>query len=163
MKNFSFEKDGKTYWYSRAIVCVSAVFCKDDFGKLYVLANQRGTATDKEVGKWNMPVGYLDFNETCSECAAREIVEETGVKVEPKQLTLYNINSTPDSGTQDVGFRYYAVLPGTIDEYKIDTSLQEKNEVVRAKWILTEELDKYLWAWNHRSLIDMFIKIISAK
>ena len=60
------EKDGKTYWYSRAIVCVSAVFCKDKNLNTYVLANQRGTATDKEVGKWNLPVGFLDFNETCS-------------------------------------------------------------------------------------------------
>ena len=70
MKNFSFEKDGKTYWYSRAIVCVSAVFCKDAEDNVYVLANQRGTATNKEVGKWNMPVGFLDFDETTQQCAS---------------------------------------------------------------------------------------------
>lgn len=59
MKNFSFQKDGKTYWYSRAIVCVTAVFCKDKNYNTYVLANQRGTATDKEVGKWICPSGFL--------------------------------------------------------------------------------------------------------
>ena len=94
MKNFPFQKDGKTYWYSRAIVCVSAVFCKDKNLNTYVLANQRGTATDKEVGKWNLPVGFLDFNETCAQCASREIFEETGVKVDSKKLKLKNVLKT---------------------------------------------------------------------
>ena len=154
MKNFPFQKDGKTYWYSRAIVCVSAVFCKDKNLNTYVLANQRGTATDKEVGKWNLPVGFLDFNETCAQCASREIFEETGVKVDSKKLKLKNINSKPDSGSQDVGFRYYTVLPGTIDNYPLSTKNMEKNEVVVAKWINIEELDNYTWAWNHRDLIE---------
>ena len=108
MKNFPFEKDGRTYWYSRAVVCVSAVFCKDADGNVYILANQRGTATDKEVGKWNMPVGFLDFDETTQQCAAREIFEETGVRIEPERLKLQSINSMPDGGSQDIGFRYYA-------------------------------------------------------
>jgi ADP-ribose pyrophosphatase YjhB (NUDIX family) len=115
MKNFPFQKDGKTYWYSRAIVCLSAVFCRDKDYNTYVLANQRGTATDKEVGKWNLPVGFLDFNETCAQCAAREVFEETGVRIDASKLKLKNINSKPDSGSQDVGFRYYTTLPGTID------------------------------------------------
>lgn len=158
MKNFPFQKDGKTYWYSRAIVCVSTVFCKDNDMNIYVLANQRGTATDKEVGKWNLPVGFLDFNETTAQCAAREIFEETGVRVAPKALRLHNINSKPDDGSQDVGFRYYAQLPGTIDQYPTNTRNMEKNEVVVAKWINIEQLDDYTWAWNHRDIISEIAK-----
>ena len=154
MKNFPFQKDGKTYWYSRAIVCVSAVFCKDEDNNIYILANQRGTATNKEVGKWNMPVGFLEFDETTQQCAAREIFEETGVRVNFKNLKLQSINSLPDGSTQDVGFRYYTILQGTIDDYPIDTSNQEKNEVLTAKWIDLRQLDDYDWAWNHRELID---------
>ena len=154
MKNFPFQKDGKTYWYSRAIVCVSAVFCRDKNYNTYVLANQRGTATDKEVGKWNLPVGFLDFNETCAQCAAREVFEETGVRVDASKLKLKNINSKPDGGSQDVGFRYLTTLSVTIDQYPISTKNMEKNEVVVAKWINLEEIDNYTWAWNHRELID---------
>ena len=127
MKNFSFEKDGKTYWYSRAIVCVSAVFCKDAEDNVYVLANQRGTATNKEIGKKNMPVGFLDFDETTQQCASREIFEETGVCVKPELLKLQSINSSSNDSGQDVGFRYYTVLKGTIDDYPIDTRHQEKS------------------------------------
>ena len=154
MKNFPFEKDGRTYWYSRAVVCVSAVFCKDADGNVYILANQRGTATDKEVGKWNIPVGFLDFDETTQQCAAREIFEETGVRIEPERLKLQSINSMPDGGSQDIGFRYYTVLRGTVDDYLVDTRHQEKNEVVAAKWIDTRRLNDYEWAWNHLDLIN---------
>lgn len=160
MKNFPFNKDGKTYWYSRAIVCVSAVFCNDKENNLYILANRRGNATDKEVGKWNLPVGFLDFDETCLECAVREVFEETGVDVPINVLKLYNINSMPDDGSQDVGFRYYGKLPGTIDDYQTSTANMEKNEVIVARWINIEDIDNFDWAWNHRELIEMFINVL---
>ena len=132
---------------------MTAVFCNDAAGRLCVLANQRGTATDKEVGKWNLPVGFLDFNETCAECAVREVHEETGVVLDPKTVKLFNINSKPDDGSQDVGFRYYVNLSGTIDEYPLSTENMEKNEVIKAKWIPIAGLDKYIWAWNHLEII----------
>ena len=53
-----------------------------------------------------------------------------------------------------VGFRYYTVLKGTIDDYPIDTRHQEKNEVVTAKWIDIRKLNDYNWAWNHLDLIN---------
>ncbi len=153
MKNFPFQKDGKTYWYSRAIVCLSAIFCEDKNHNTYILANQRGTATNKEVGKWNLPVGYLDFDETTAQCAAREVFEETGLRINYKSLRLKNINSKPDKYGQDVGFRYYAKLPGNIEQYALTTKNMEKNEVIVAKWINLKEIDNYEWAWNHRVLI----------
>ncbi len=39
-------------------------------------------AQEKVYGKWNIPAGLLDFNETIFEGAKREIYEETGCKVE---------------------------------------------------------------------------------
>lgn len=38
-------------------------------------------AKEKVYGKWNIPAGHLDFNETIFEGAKREIFEETGCKV----------------------------------------------------------------------------------
>ncbi len=160
MKNFPFQKDGKTYWYSRAIVCVSAVFAKDTNEHIYVLANQRGTATNKEVGKWNLPVGFLDFNETCAQCASREVFEETGVKISPNVLKLYNINSNPEGETQDVGFRYYALLDKPVSEYPLTTRNMEKDEVLTAAWIDIQTLGSKTWAWNHLDLIQKFAKLL---
>lgn len=152
MKNFPFEKDGRTFWYSRSIVCLSAIFCEDS-DDIFILANKRGTATPKEVGKWNLPVGFLDFDETCQQCAAREVFEETGLRIKPYELSLYNVNSKPDDGNQDVSFRYHLKLAGQIADFPLSTAHQEKNEVVAARWINIKELNDYEWAWNHLSII----------
>ncbi len=39
-------------------------------------------AQEKCYGKWNIPAGHLDFNETICQGAIREIKEETGCDVE---------------------------------------------------------------------------------
>ena len=156
MKNFPFQKDGKTYWYSRGICCVSGVFCKDKNGDIYVLANKRGDGSTEEQFKWNMPVGHLDFDETCAECAVREIFEETGIKVKVNHLRLLNINSKPDRETQNVTFRYIGLLPGTIDNYQTNLRHMEYREAISAKWINVSDIDNYNWAWNHYDLIHKF-------
>eukprot|EP00242_Pyramimonas_sp_CCMP2087_P012096 CAMPEP_0198212154 /NCGR_PEP_ID=MMETSP1445-20131203/25552_1 /TAXON_ID=36898 /ORGANISM="Pyramimonas sp., Strain CCMP2087" /LENGTH=207 /DNA_ID=CAMNT_0043886543 /DNA_START=436 /DNA_END=1059 /DNA_ORIENTATION=+ len=46
-------------------------------GNAEVLLIQRGKAPDK--GKWTFPGGGLELGETISECAVREVFEETGV------------------------------------------------------------------------------------
>ena len=89
MKNFEFEHEGKKYWYSRSICAVALLFATDYTGKWHVLANKRGL---DEKHKWNCPVGYLDFGETIVECAAREVYEETGLKISPDVLHLVFIN-----------------------------------------------------------------------
>lgn len=153
MKNFEFTYEGKTYWYSRANVCLTAVFCYDASGELCVLINKRGTATSKENHKWNLPVGYLDHNETLEECAVREVFEETGVTIPASAITLYNINSTPDGDKQDIGFRYYTVLEGTTSDYKGSLKHMEKNEVESIMWLPIKYIDEIEWAWNHKDIV----------
>lgn len=160
MKNFPFKHNGKEYWYSRACVCVTAAFCYNKDNELCVLINKRGTATEKENHKWNLPVGYLDFNETLTQCAAREVFEETGVKLPLKHLKLYSINSKPDSGSQDIGFRFGIKLNGDISNYPLNTEHMEENEVESVKWLPISEIDTVNWAWNHKEITaDMLNKI----
>ena len=152
MKNFEFEHNGQKYWYSRANVCVTAVFCLDRDYNLCVLVNKRGTATDNENHKWNLPVGYLDFDETLKQCAAREVFEETGVRIQENKLKLYNINSKPDGGNQDIGFRYYIMLEGFTEDYKVSMKYMEKNEVESIMWLPIQYIDEITWAWNHKDI-----------
>jgi len=46
-----------------------------------------------EGGKWSLPAGFLDRDETASECIERELLEETGWKV--KAEFLFRINTNP--------------------------------------------------------------------
>ncbi|MCP4687051.1 MAG: NUDIX hydrolase [Desulfobacterales bacterium] len=44
-------------------------------------------------GKWTLPAGYLENNETAAQGAARETLEEAGARV--KDLTLYGVYNLP--------------------------------------------------------------------
>lgn len=157
MKNFPFKYKGQEYWYSRANVCLTAVFCRDSKNELYVLINKRGTSTNNEQHKWNLPVGYLDFNETLKECAIREVYEETGISIDKSKITLFNINSKPDDSKQDIGFRFYALLDGTINDYIFSLSNMEHNEVEYVKWQNVNKLDEINWAWNHKQIVKKIL------
>lgn len=51
-----------------------------------VLLTER--AVEPGVGAWAVPGGHLEFEESPAEAAARELREETGVRVTPDELTL---------------------------------------------------------------------------
>jgi ADP-ribose pyrophosphatase YjhB (NUDIX family) len=94
-------------------------------------------------GKWNLPAGHLEINETLFDGARREIFEETGCKVD---LTgLLQISHRVFEDKIFVGFMFVAKL---IDEH-IDFN---KNEILNVKWFSYEELismneDLRLYYW----------------
>jgi 8-oxo-dGTP diphosphatase len=40
-------------------------------------------------GTWQFPGGHLEFNETIEDCARREVLEETGVRIKSLRLGPY--------------------------------------------------------------------------
>ena len=155
MKNFEFEHEGKKYWYSRSVCAVAFLCTSDNTGKWYVLANKRGL---DEKHKWNFPAGYLDFDETIAECAAREVYEETGLKINPDILHLVFINDNPKETRQNVTFRYVGLLNEKVEDLskQLNDAHSEKNEVEDIKFIPIEDIDKYEWAFNHENLIKSY-------
>ena len=117
MKNFPLlDENGKEWWISRSIAVTGCVFTFLN-GKWCVLANKRGEGTPDFQGMWNMPCGYLDFNETTAEAVIREVYEETGVRLNPNFLHFWKFNDSPAQNRQNVSFRYYALIdaqPGSI-------------------------------------------------
>jgi 8-oxo-dGTP diphosphatase len=58
-------------------------------GKILLL---RRANTDFEDGNYGLPAGHMDGNETAREGCVREVREEIGILVEPKDLTLAHLS-----------------------------------------------------------------------
>lgn len=163
MKNFPFIYKGLTYWYSRSCAVVLFVFCKDKNNEYYILANKRGKGTPDYQGCWNVPCGYLDFNEDGKEGAIREVREETGVNVPYEKVKLVEVASSPTQNRQNVTLRHTAILDGTIDDYLFSKKENEEGEVDDIAWIKVDskEIEKYKWAFEHDFLIQHMYYLIS--
>lgn len=143
MKNFPVKVDGNEYWISRSIAVVTYVFTLID-GVPHVLANKRGPGLPNNVGKWNAPSGFLDYDEDLDHAAMREVFEETGVKIYWAHLNLLEVDSSPLRPNQVVLVRYYATYEG--DPNVITNKYCEPNEVDEVKWIPISEIDNYEWS-----------------
>lgn len=158
MKNFKFIHENKEYWYSRSMAVLGMVFGKNRVGDLFVLANKRGVNTPDYQGMWNMPCGYLDFDETCEEAVIREIFEETGLKIGYfDSMRLVSINSDPkESNKQNVTVRYKIVISKCVENVILTSKNAEPGEVDSVKWINVNNIGGYNWAFNHYDLIKEY-------
>ena len=153
MNNFPIQYEGKTYWISRSMAVSCFVLTKIN-DQWCVLANQRGEGTPDFQGCWNVPCGYLDYNETTKQAAIREVYEETGVKL--NKVNFWMFNDAVDENRQNVTFRYYAIIPNPQFANITKQTRErggEEGEVSKISWIPLTKLSKHQWAFNHDKLI----------
>lgn len=159
MKNFPItDKDGKTYWVSRSVCVLTIVIALDEHKIPYTLVVQRGEGTpDPEyVGKYCLPCGYVDFDETVRQAAARELKEETGLTFPISDFTLYGINDDPTSDKrQNITFRYTVNAHTPIEnlELLLTDKNSEKDEVSSIRFIKMSDINLYEWAFNHDQIL----------
>ncbi len=151
-KNFPIECNGKVV--CRSVAVVGFIYYEDG-DKVFILANKRGSGTPDFQHCWNVTCGYLDYNEDGQQGTARELLEETGLEIDPKFLKLLYVNSDPqDSNRQNISLRHgYILSKKEALSLKFSTEKSEENEVEGIKWISLDELDNYQWAFNQRKLI----------
>lgn len=88
-------------------------------------------AKEKCYGKWNIPAGHLDINETILEGATREVYEETGCKTE-----ITGILKIANRKLKDSIFLWIMFSAKLIEEnIKFD-----KEEILDVKWFTYEEI-----------------------
>lgn len=156
MKNFEFEYEGKKYWYSRSMTVVAAIY-RYEKGNAYVLASRRGDNVPDFKGHWCMPCGYLDFDETLKEAAAREVFEETGFVIKPNRFELFYLNDDPKEDTiQNITARFKAFVVNP--QFHNLTARYSEKEVDYVKWVDIKYIDNYEWAFNHYDIIKEYIK-----
>lgn len=150
-------QDGRRVAIDRSVGVVMLCYTKKN-GNIYILVNQRGTKTSEFKLKWNLPSGYLNWDEDGKEAAVRETVEETGIDIPLDLVKEVEHSTDPKENRQNVIFRYAVEVPSDYMEKTL--SSQDPNEVKRIKWISLNDLDSVEWAFNQKETINRMIKKI---
>ncbi len=101
---------------------------------------------DRKSKKWGLPKGGKEGEETCFDCASREIMEETGLTVSKMNYEKIRIHST----------EYFIIL---LDSMKKLNPIDTK-EIFNIKWINVNDIVKYT---SNRELRDLPFKMNHVK
>ena len=154
MRNWSYtitegEHAGTTLWSGRYCAVCGIVWINHPIDGSIVLVTKRGSGAADFQGKWCLPCGYLEADETGKEGLCREIKEETGYEIPPAFFKLEDVQTDPSECNKGNVTIIYSVELSTFPVH----GLQYTEEVSKVKWISTEKLHEYEWAFNHNELI----------
>jgi 8-oxo-dGTP diphosphatase len=133
-------------------VTVDALALQDE--KLLLV--KRAENLTLEAGKYALPGGFLDRDETAAEGVLRELLEETGYQ--GRAASLFRVNSDPHrrgEDRQNVSF-VYLVKVG-------DQTAKPDWEVQSVSWFDLNELpppEKI--AFDHRETINLYLKYLKS-
>ena len=141
-----------TYKYPRLSITVDAVVFKNINSKTYLLLIQRLNEPFK--GKWALPGGFVDMDETLEAAAQRELEEETSIKnVELEQLHAFSaIGRDPRGRTVSVVF--WGIVKSDIIPISGD-------DAADTKWFEIENLPEL--AFDHDEVVKMALKMLNGK
>lgn len=105
-------------------------------GQRVLLGKRRGS---HGAGTWGFPGGHLEFGETAEACAARELLEETGLRA----LSLKK--STWTSDVIDTS-KHYVTLFIVVDQFEGVLTLKEPEKCERWEWQPWDQLPEPLFA-----------------
>ena len=163
--------DGRKVWLSRSCAVVVNVWYIGADLRPYVLMGKRGPGCPDEVGKWVLPCGYLDYDETLAQAAIREVFEETGLDISGiksndehfilwDNLTVngqpYLVNSIPRDDTRQNITHYFGFVITGGDMPELSTDNCEPGEVEALEWVPVVEVGEKEIGFGHGRRIDEF-------
>ncbi|MFJ8811310.1 NUDIX domain-containing protein [Streptomyces sp. NPDC102490] len=106
-------------------------------------------------GAWALPGGHVDVGESSRLAAARELEEETGVRVDPGHLRQLGVWDQPgrDPRGRYVTVAYLAVVPA-------DTTIVAGDDARTARWWPATDLPPHL-AFDHADILTAALTEVS--
>lgn len=175
-ENWPVELEGKEYWISRSVaISVVLFFFNLEDQKWYLPLVKRWPAMPQEVGKYCLPCGYLDRNETAADAMRREVWEEIWLDLWDMMRKYpwvgnmqqpFHVDSSPNANRQNVLLEYFLGfsvenLPKVTNEHAMPEEIDEaiRLEVGKACKIdlafSHELIVRERWEWIQRQK-DLF-------
>lgn len=157
--------DGRIVWESRSVSVIAALVATLPNGVEKILLCRRGPGCPSEIGKWCMPCGYLDFNESLVEGAKREVFEEAGINLDDGWKLFSEMPWRINDKNDNVSLSF--LFTGEFRELPNPTNIHsEPNEVTEYKWVDLLDIynlspDSVEFAFNHHIAIKDLIKYIN--
>jgi 8-oxo-dGTP pyrophosphatase MutT (NUDIX family) len=128
-----FEKLKEDFFRHFTIIKAGGGLVKNKNGKILLILRR---------GKWDLPKGKLDDNETIEECAKREVQEETGLQeikvIRPIEITYHTY---VQFGKHILKESHWYAMKATVDEKLIPQTEEDITEII---WASKEDLKKYI-------------------
>lgn len=103
-----------------------------------LLFQKRAACKERNANKWSKTGGHVDSGETAEQGVIREVEEEIGIHLEPKDLELIEVFKSREKTNKYFAYDYFVVVNYKIEEY----TLQEE-EVSEVKYFTIEEIEKF--------------------
>jgi len=101
------------------------------------------------IGKFAFPGGHLKYGESVEDCAVRETFEETGIKVEPKEiLGVYSKKGRDPRGH----------VVSVVFICKPKTTSTKSSFESEAMWVKISEARNADFAFDHRKIFEDYLK-----
>lgn len=88
-------------------------------------------------GTWTMPGGKMDFGETFEEGARREVMEETGLKLNSIEVICVNNNMNEHA--------HYVTIGLFSDDFEGEPQVLEPDEITRWEWFGLDEFPENMY------------------
>jgi len=103
-------------------------------------------------GTWTMPGGKMEFGEDPHQTAARELLEETGMKLRSARLVSVASEKVTDAHFITLGF--------LCDDFEGEPKVMEPDEITEWKWFPIEKVPKNLFVPSRNVLNNYLAKKI---
>lgn len=166
--------DGRTLWLSRSCaVAITSLWSPSGeacYNPNVLLVKRSSNPEDPEEGRYCLPCGYLDYNETLYNAAIREFYEETGVYLPYQDIKHGNgddnqqpwyIHSKPsEDALQNITshFGFCIMMGEKMPEFK-----PQESEIELVKLVPVDDLDYYDVAFNHIPRIRKYVDYMSGR
>ncbi len=141
-----------TYEYPRPMVAADMVVFAVGHGPFEVLAIQR--KHDPYAGRWAMPGGFVEMDETLEAAAARELQEETGVE----GVYLRQFHAFGEPGRDPRGRCISIAFLGVTDRDRHNP--QAADDAADAAWLPVDGLPDL--AFDHNEVVACAVRTLRA-
>lgn len=112
-----------------------------------VLLGERGTPPSQ--GRLTMPAGHVDLWEEPETAAARELEEETGLAVDPEELTLLGLRDL-DAEADETGItevKQVICADYAVSYARVTGEPEAADDLDAVRWVTPAEFEEVPWAY----------------